>query len=101
MITFNIAGFLADFAGGHSQIKVDSSPATVREALTQLWTLHVGLRDRVVNEQGHVRPHVNIFVDAENIRLREALDTPLSNNSEVTILPAVSGGSVPGAVATG
>jgi sulfur-carrier protein len=92
MITINIAGFLTDFTGGRSQITLDSSPRTAGEALAQLWEIHVGLRDRVVNEQGQVRPHVNVFVDAENIRRKELLDTALSANSEITILPAVSGG---------
>lgn len=92
MITINITGFLTDFTDGRAAITLDSSPSTVGEALNQLWESHVGLRDRVVNEQGQVRPHVNVFVDAENIRRKEQLNTPLEANSEITILPAVSGG---------
>ncbi len=65
MVTFNIAGFLADFTNGQSEISVNSSPTTVAEALHELWQLHIGLRDRVVNEQGQLRTHVNIFVDGE------------------------------------
>ena len=94
MVTFNIAGFLSDFTNGRSEIPVNSSPATVGEALNELWQLHVGLRDRVVNEQGQLRPHVNIFVDGENIRREQLLDTPLSAQTEITILPSVSGGNL-------
>jgi molybdopterin converting factor small subunit len=93
MITFNIAGFLADFTNGRSEIAVESSPATVEEALKELWQLHVGLRDRVVNEQGQLRTHVNIFVDGENIRRKQLLATPISGRAEITILPSVSGGT--------
>lgn len=92
MITINIAGFLTDFTAGRSQITLDGSPATVGEAFHQLWGLHRGLRDRVVNEQGHVRPHVNIFLNGENIRRKEALGTALAGDAEITILPSVSGG---------
>jgi adenylyltransferase/sulfurtransferase len=92
MVTFNIAGFLADFTNGRSEISVNSSPTTVGEALQELWQLHVGLRDRVVNEQGQLRTHVNIFVDGENIRRKQLLDTPVSVGTEITILPSVSGG---------
>ena len=92
MITINIAGFLTDFTNGQGQIDIDSSPATVGEALNRLWQLHVGLRDRVVNEQGRLRQHVNVFVNGENIRRKELLDTTLSERSEITILPSVSGG---------
>ena len=94
MVTFNIAGFLADFTNGRSEIPVNSSPTTVEEALHELWRLHVGLRDRVVKEQGQLRTHVNIFVDGENIRRKQLLDTPISNQTEITILPSVSGGSI-------
>jgi molybdopterin converting factor small subunit len=94
MITFNIAGFLADFTGGRSEISVNASPTTVGQALNELWQLHVGLRDRVVNEQGQLRTHVNIFVDGENIRRKQLLDTAISERTEITILPSVSGGSI-------
>jgi sulfur-carrier protein len=92
MITFNVAGFLTDFTGGQSQIKVDVNASTIREALNVLWKKHVGLRDRVVNEQGALRPHVNIFIDDENVRRKDMLDTLVKENSEITILPSVSGG---------
>ena len=92
MITFNVAGFLTDFTGGQSQIVVDETAGTVGEALTALWKQHVGLRDRVVNEQGALRPHVNIFLNDENVRRKEMLDTALDDKSEITILPSVSGG---------
>lgn len=95
MITVNVAGFLTDFTGGQRQIKIESAPATVGQALAELWDLHVGLRDRVVNELGHVRPHVNVFLNAENIRRKQVLETPLPDGSEITILPSVSGGAVP------
>jgi molybdopterin converting factor small subunit len=92
MITFNVAGFLTDFTNGKSQVVIDSSAATVAEALDRLWQQHLGLRDRVVNEQGNLRQHVNIFVNDENVRRKQLLETALPENCEITILPAVSGG---------
>ena len=92
MLTFNITGFLTVFTNGQSQIVVDSPAATVGEALDTLWRRHVGLRDRVLNEQGKLRQHVNIFLNDDNVRRKELLDTTLPDNCEITILPAVSGG---------
>jgi molybdopterin converting factor small subunit len=92
MITFNVAGFLTDFTNGQSQIVVDSPATTVAEALDSLWQRHLGLRDRVVNEQGKLRQHVNIFLNDENVRRLQLLETALPENCEITILPAVSGG---------
>jgi molybdopterin converting factor small subunit len=51
-----------------------------------------GIRDRVVNEQGQVRQHINIFIGNENIRYTGGLASPLSEGSEISIVPAVSGG---------
>ena len=103
MIAINVTGFLTDFTDGRRKITFDTVPATVGEALAQLWRLHVGLRDRVLNEQGQVRLHVNVFLNSENIRRQQSLDTPLREGDEITILPSVSGGflSEPLAVAGG
>jgi len=92
MITFNVAGFLTDFTNGENRIVLDSKPTTVAQALEGLWQQYVGLRDRVVNERGQLRPHVNIFINDENVRHKEMLDTQLPDTCEITILPAVSGG---------
>ncbi len=93
MITFQIAGYLTEFTDGRADIKLGGSAATVREALNQLWSAHAGLRDRVLNEQGEVRPHVNIFVNNETVGRNEVLQTELGGDAEICIMPAVSGGT--------
>jgi MoaD family protein len=93
MIKMNVTGFLTEFTDGKHQISLDTSPGTVGEALADLWRLHVGLRDRVINEQGQIRLHVNIFLNDENIRRQQGLASELSDGDEITILPSVSGGN--------
>lgn len=93
MITINVAGFLTDFTGGLNQIAIEVAGTSVGEALGELWKLHPGLRDRVLNEQGQLRQHVNVFLDSENIRRKESLDSQVAEGSELTILPSVSGGN--------
>jgi len=92
MTTFQIAGYLTDFAGGRAEIKLAGTPHNVGEALTQLWNEHAGLRDRVLTEQGEVRPHVNVFVNSEAVRRDQVLQVPISGDTEICIMPAVSGG---------
>ena len=92
MTRINVSGFLTDFTSGKHVIQLDASPSTVGQALEQLWQMYPGLRDRVLTERGEVRMHVNVFLEDENIRRRELLNTQLPENSEITILPAVSGG---------
>ena len=92
MITFQIAGYLTEFTGGLAEIKLDGSAATVAEALTQLWSKHAGLRDRVLTEQGNVRPHVNLFLNNQIVQRDRVLQTEIAGDAEICIMPAVSGG---------
>jgi len=94
MITFQIAGYLTEFTGGRAEIRLDGAPANVGEALNQLWKTHVGLRDRVLTEQGEVRPHVNVFVNSEVVRRDRVLQTGIEGDAEICIMPAVSGGDL-------
>jgi sulfur-carrier protein len=91
-ITVRIPTYLAAFAGGRNVLMIDGSPATVAEALTELWKEYPGLRDRIVDEQGTVRQHINIFVGDEAIRFADGLSTKVPAGAEVLIVPAVSGG---------
>ncbi|HEY2235483.1 MAG TPA: ubiquitin-like small modifier protein 1 [Candidatus Angelobacter sp.] len=91
-ITVRIPTYLASFAGGCNLLAISGSPATVSEALTALWNEYPGLRDRIVDEQGAVRQHINIFVGDEAIRFAEGLSTKVPAGAEVLIVPAVSGG---------
>lgn len=93
MVTITVAGFLTDFTGGQRQIAIDNA-TVLSEALASLWRRHVGLRDRVVNEQGQIRQHVNIFLNNENVRRLKVLESELKDGDEITILPSVSGGAV-------
>lgn len=92
MITFQISGYLTEFTGGQAEISLDASPANVREALDVLWREHVGLRDRVLNELGEVRPHVNVFVNSLTVPRDKVLQSEIVGDAEVCIMPAVSGG---------
>ncbi|MBI1799102.1 MAG: MoaD family protein [Candidatus Eisenbacteria bacterium] len=92
-VLVHIPGYLRDFTGHLTRVSLDEGPRTVREALQELWTRHPGVRDRVMTETGEVRLHVNVFVGGESIRWTGGLDTPLPSGAEISIVPAVSGGS--------
>lgn len=91
-VSYSIPAFLRTFTAGKSRVVLDVSPVTVDEALAALCEIHPGIRDRVLNEQGEVRPHVNVFVGDESIRYTGGLDTPIPDGAEIYIVPAVSGG---------
>jgi len=93
MLTFQIAGYLTEFTGGRAEIKIEREAATVGEALNQLWAAHSGLRDRVLTEQGEVRPHVNVFVNSDVVARDRVLQTTIDGSADICIMPAVSGGA--------
>lgn len=91
-VTIRIPTYLASFAGGRNLLAIEGSPGTVSEALAMLWKDYPGLKDRIVDEQGAVRQHINIFVGDEAIRFADGLSTKIPADTEVLIVPAVSGG---------
>jgi molybdopterin converting factor small subunit len=91
-VTFHIPGALRDFTAGRSKVALKDSPATLADALSALWALYPGVRDRIATEQGQVREHINIFIGDENVRYTGGLASPVPPGSEISIVPAVSGG---------
>jgi len=92
MITFQISGYLTEFTGGLGEIRIDVKAENVGQALAELWRRHTGLRDRVLTETREVRPHVNVFVNSEVMSRDRVLQVPISGDTEICIMPAVSGG---------
>lgn len=92
-LSFQIPGPLLPLANGQRTVQLDRSPESLREALEDLFTLYPGLRDRILTEQGSVREHVNLFVGREDVRYLNGLETKLADDSEILIIPAVSGGA--------
>ncbi len=83
---------LQELNRGRGALELGSPVATVAGAFEALRASHPGLYDRIVTERFELRPHVNVFVDGEDIRWCGGLDAPVREHSEVMILPAVSGG---------
>ena len=71
---------------------VEINGTTIGEAIAELQTRYPGIKDRLLDETGAVRRHINIFVNSDHMRDRNGLDTTLAPGDEVFILPAVSGG---------
>jgi sulfur-carrier protein len=77
-------------AGGEAEAQVDG--ATVQEVLDGLYERHEELRVRIADVDGSLRRFVNVYLAGEDIRFLDGLATPVSDGSELTILPAVAGG---------
>jgi molybdopterin converting factor small subunit len=89
-ITIHVPGQLRPYCAGASQLSI--SALTVRAALEDLERSQSALYRNVCDETGAVRRHLNVFVNADNVRDLDGADTALAPGDVVTILPAVSGG---------
>lgn len=65
---------------------------TIAELISQLDAQHPGLADYIVDEQGMLRKHVNIFLRGDLIHDRQTLQDAVGEDDEVTIFQALSGG---------
>ncbi len=71
---------------------VEARGDTVAALIDDLEARHPGLRDRLVDD-GALRRFVNVYLNDEDVRFLDGLETPISDGDSVTVLPAVAGGS--------
>ncbi|MBI3875692.1 MAG: MoaD family protein [Verrucomicrobia bacterium] len=89
-VTVLIPGPLRNCCAGASELSFAAT--NVRAVLEELERRHPALHRSICDETGAVRRHVNLFVNNNNTRDTNGLDTPLAEGDAVIILPAVSGG---------
>lgn len=89
-ILVRVPGALREYTGGSSEIRVEAS--TVKEALQGLAEAWPVLRRHIFDDHGKLRGHVNVFLNEDDVRYRQGLDTPLRKDDVVTIVPSVAGG---------
>ncbi len=81
---------LRTLSAGASEVAVDG--ATVAEVLKALDAAHPGFHDRLFDDAGNLRRFVNVFVADEDVRFLQGLETPVSDGTTLSIVPAVAGG---------
>ncbi len=81
---------LRRMTGGKDKVEVESS--TLGEMVDTLESTYPGFKERLVDENGELRYFVNIYVNGEDVRFLQGLETTTSTGDEVSIVPAVAGG---------
>ena len=89
-VTVRIPTQQRTLTGGTGELALEGS--TVGEVLKALDAAHPGMGDRLFDESGGLRRFVNVFLDDEDVRFLQGLDTPLADRQTVSIVPAVAGG---------
>jgi molybdopterin converting factor small subunit len=88
-ITVQIPPPMRDQVGGQSEVSV--SGATVQAALDDLVKQHPGLGPKLF-DNGRIRQYVNVFVNDEDVRYLDEMETKLTDGAVVALIPAVAGG---------
>jgi sulfur-carrier protein len=96
-VAVRIPTALRPFSDGQARVSIPTQPdgCSLAELLDQLARTCPGVVDRVVDERGSLRRHVNVFIGADDVRHLGGLDAPVAAGTEVSIVPAVSGGAAP------
>jgi sulfur-carrier protein len=85
VVLVQLPSLLAEQAGGQGRFELEA--ATVGDALRSL-----PVADLLLDERGELRPLVNVYVDGEDARRAQGLDTPLDSVEEVRVIAAIAGG---------
>ncbi|MCM2420026.1 MoaD/ThiS family protein [Streptomyces sp. SID13666] len=85
-----IPTILRTYTGGQSEVPAEGS--TLSEILESLEKNHTGISARVLDDTGKLRRFVNVYVNDDDVRFSEGLQTSVPDGANVSIIPAVAGG---------
>jgi molybdopterin synthase sulfur carrier subunit len=83
---------LRNLTGGKSEVEGNGS--ILKDLIEDLDGSFTGMKERLCEESGEVRRFINIFVNDEDIRFLQGVNTELKDGDEVSIIPAIAGGSI-------
>ncbi|MGW2325499.1 MoaD/ThiS family protein [Streptomyces sp. NPDC001700] len=89
-VNVRIPTILRTYTGGQAEVSAEG--ATLSEVLTDLEKNHAGIAARVLDDTGKLRRFVNVYVNDDDVRFAEGLDTATPDGAGVSIIPAVAGG---------
>ena len=91
MATIRIPPVLRPSVGGEREVSADGG--TVGEVLRAVATEHPDTERQLFSEDGELNRYVNVYLNDEDVRVLDGLETPVEESDTVVILPAMAGGS--------
>ncbi|MCA9529120.1 MAG: MoaD/ThiS family protein [Myxococcales bacterium] len=89
-ITVRIPTPLRTLTGGADEVHAEG--ATVGAIIEQLEANHPGIKERICDDKGNVRRFVNVFLNDEDIRFLDGLQSPVKDGDTLSVVPAIAGG---------
>jgi molybdopterin synthase sulfur carrier subunit len=90
MPTMKIPPVLRDSTGGERE--VEGTGSNVGELLRDLADKHPATQSQLFDESGQLNRYVNVYLNDEDVRVLDGLDTPVGESDTIMILPAMAGG---------
>jgi molybdopterin converting factor small subunit len=91
-VTDRIPTILRSYAGGASEVSVEAEQGNLADVLVALESQAPGISGRILDDEGHLRRFVNIFIDDEDVRYLNGLETEIQERTVISVIPAVAGG---------
>ena len=89
-VSVRVPTILRPYTQGVSEVSAEGS--TLTEVLDSLDSSYPGIKGRVLDESGELRRFVNVYVDDDDVRFADGLQTTIKDGGQVSIIPAVAGG---------
>lgn len=90
-VTVRIPTPLRKFTSGLGEVQISAN--TISEVLDSLEKNYPGIKDRLCDEAGNIRRFINVFINEEDIRFKQNLQTALKDGDDISIVPAIAGGN--------
>ena len=76
----------------NNQDKVEVEASTIAEFIDSMENAYPGIKERLMDESGQLRYFVNIYLNGEDVRFLQGVETATQSGDEISIVPAVAGG---------
>jgi molybdopterin converting factor small subunit len=90
-VTVKIPTQLRPLTGGADE--VPAAGASLSDVIADLEAKHPGLGERILDDGGQLRRFVNVYLDDEDVRFLDGLQTKVDDGARISIIPAVAGGA--------
>ncbi|TAH49761.1 MAG: MoaD/ThiS family protein [Chloroflexota bacterium] len=91
MVTILVPTPMRKVTGGQGKIQINAQ--TLQEAFDHADAAYPGFRERVLDEQGEIKRFINVFVNGVDVRTLQGRATPVHDNDQVAVIPAMAGGA--------
>ncbi|MFF4095639.1 ubiquitin-like small modifier protein 1 [Streptomyces sp. NPDC001834] len=89
-VKVRIPTILRSYTGGRSEVPAEGE--TLSQVIESLEANHPGIAARVLDDQGKLRRFVNVYVNDDDVRFEDGLETATPDGVGISIIPAVAGG---------